>query len=72
MTMPAWMPEAWAQLGGEAQKSVGDFVNFLLSRKKSVEGEEVTLKPLQYGAFKGKIKVPENFDDPLPEFMDYM
>lgn len=72
MAMPAWMPEAWAQLSEDEQKSVSDFMDFLLSRKRTVEGDSSSIKPLHYGVFKGKIKVPENFDDPMPEFADYM
>jgi hypothetical protein len=34
MAMPAWIPEAWVQLSEEEQKSVIDFMDFLLSRKK--------------------------------------
>ena len=72
MAMPAWMPEAWAQLNEEDQKSVSDFMSFLLNRKKPAQEEATLLKPVNYGVFKGRIKVPENFDDPLPEFEEYM
>ena len=63
MAMPAWMPEAWAQLSEDDQKSVSDFVHFLLDREKAVQREGKSIKPLQYGVFKGKIKVPEGFDE---------
>jgi len=72
MAMPAWMPEAWAQLNEEDQKSVSDFMSFLLNRKKPTQEKAASLKPLNYGVFKGRIRVPENFDDPLPEFAEYM
>ena len=72
MAMPAWIPEAWAELSQDDQKSVSDFMKFLLSREKPAEAGDAAVKPLSYGVFKGKIKVPENFDDPMPEFSDYM
>ena len=71
MAMPAWMPEEWAKLSEDDQKSVSDFMKFLLSRREAREAGE-SVKPLNYGVFKGKIRVPENFDDPLPEFANYM
>ena len=72
VAMPAWVPDAWAQLSEDDQKSVSDFMKFLLSREKPAEGAESPVAPLEYGVFKGKIKVPEHFDDALPEFSDYM
>ena len=71
MAMPAWMPEEWAKLSEDDQKSVSDFMKYLLS-KADAPGTDAPIKPLNYGVFKGKIRVPENFDDPLPEFEDYM
>ena len=71
MAMPAWIPEAWGALSADDQKSVSDYMQFLLSRQKT-EGREEKPKPLNYGVFKGKIRVPDSFDDPLPEFADYM
>ena len=70
--MPAWMPEAWAQLNEDDQKSVGDSMSFPLNRKAPAQEKAASLKPLNYGVFKGRIKVPESFDDPLPEFAQYM
>ena len=67
MAMPAWMPEAWAELNANEQKQISDFMQFLLSQNR-----EKKLQPLNYGVFKGKIKLPPNFDDPLPEFSEYM
>ncbi len=72
MAIPAWMPEAWAQLNEADQKSVSDFMSFLLDRKALTQEKTGSLKPLNYGVFKGRIKVPENCDDPLPEFAEYM
>ena len=71
MAMPAWMPEEWAKLSEDDQKSVSDFMLFLLARREAPRSDG-QVKPLNYGVFKGKIRVPENFDDPLPEFSDYM
>ena len=72
MAMPAWLPEAWAQLNEDDQKSVSDFMSFLMNRKAPAQEKTVSLKPLNYGVFKGRIKVPENFDDPLPENVETM
>ena len=71
MAMPAWMPEEWAKLSEGDQKSVSDFMRFLLARREAPQSD-VQVKPLNYGVFKGRIHVPENFDDPLPDFADYM
>lgn len=65
---------AWEESGGnrmDEQKSVNDFKTSLLS-EATPDIEETSVKPLQYGVFKGKIKVPESFDDPVPAFADYM
>lgn len=64
MAMPAWMSEEWAKLSEDDQILVGDFMQFLLSRQRDAEQKEKP-RPLNYGVFKGKIRVPENFDDPL-------
>ena len=72
MAMPAWLPEAWAQLNEDDQKSVSDFMSFLLKRKALAQEKTVSLKRLNYGVFKGRKKVPENFDDLLPENVETM
>ena len=69
MAMPAWVPETWAKLNEENQKQAGDFLQFLLSRQNE---EQQPKQEFPFGILKGKIKVADNFDDPLPEFEEYM
>jgi hypothetical protein len=44
------------------------FLDFLLSKQQT----EQTQKVPQFGCAKGKIKMSENFDEPLEDFKDYM
>ena len=69
MAIPAWIPEAWAELSPENQKQAGDFLYFLLERQ---EKEKKARSAFQFGTLKGEIEVSENFDDPLPQFKEYM
>ena len=75
MAMPAWVPEAWNALSEDNQKQAGDFLRFLLEQQNNAQevfATEASPKPMNYGVLKGHIKVPEGFDDPLPEFKEYM
>lgn len=68
MAMPAWVPEAWAQLSEENQKQAGDYLKLLLSRQE----EPKPKKPFPFGIMKGQIHIADNFDDPLPGFEEYV
>ena len=70
MAMPAWMPEAWSKLSADNQKKAENIIQFLLAQL----GDEQPAKKtkLQFDVLKGKIKIADNFDDPLPEFEEYM
>ena len=69
MAMPAWVPEAWAQLNEENQKQVGDFLQSVLLQQKEADKAK---KAFPFGILKGKIHMSDSFDDPLPEFEEYM
>jgi len=49
----------------EMQKEVSLFTDFLLSKSS------YTTTP-KFGSLKGKIRLSEDFDAPLPDFNDYM
>ena len=73
--MPAWIPEAWNRLSIDNQKKAESIIHVLLSElSDSTPMEAVKPKKtnIQYDVLKGKIKIADNFDDPLPEFEEYM
>ena len=53
-------------LSDDMKSQVIDFIDFLLS-KKDKENQKPT-----FGYLKGKIKMSENFDEPLEDFKEYM
>ena len=69
MAMPAWVSEAWAKLSEENQKQASDYLQLLLSQQQESARPK---KEFPFGALKGQIWVADNFDDPLPEFEEYM
>ena len=70
MAMPAWMPETWAKLNEENKEQASSFIQALLSKQENEE--ELKKKGFRFGILKGKIKVSADFDDPLPEFEEYI
>jgi len=58
------------KLPPEKQVEVEDFVNFLASKQLGQEAQ--LLKKRQFGAFKGKITMSDDFDEPLEDFKEYM
>ena len=51
------------------KKEVEDFIEFLLYKKgkgKSVSNDR------EFGVFKGRVKISEDFDAPLSDFDEYM
>ncbi len=70
MAMPAWIPESWAKLNDANKKQAEDFIQFLLLKQKeeTLPGKE----GFPFGILRGKIKISDDFDDPLPEFEEYM
>jgi hypothetical protein len=47
---------------------VSDFVDFLLSKKKSA----IKAKKPKFGYAKGQFKMSPDFDEPLDDFKEYM
>lgn len=54
-------------LSPDLKKEVADFVDFLISKSKSHHKAVA-----KFGSAKGKIKMSEDFDEPLEDFKDYM
>jgi len=50
------------------RQEVADFVEFLKTKNKS----EPKLKSREFGYAKGKIKLSDDFDEPLAMFADYV
>ncbi len=50
------------------KREVLDFVEFLQTKNKNKSNK----KPRIFGSLKGKIKMSEDFDDPIEVFKDYM
>ena len=72
MAMPAWIPEAWSKLSEEQQKEAGDFLRLLLDSSKDKNLRNPDHRGFPFGILKGKIRVADNFDDPLPGLEEYM
>ena len=47
---------------------VQDFIDFLQAKRS----QEISEKSRTFGSLKGKIKMSEDFDDPIEDFKDYM
>lgn len=67
-TMPVNIPKIWSQLNGTNQKHALTYMEFLYHQQQESEAKP---KPLPYGILKGKLKMSEDFDDPMPEFEEY-
>jgi len=52
------------------RQEVEDFIDFILSKKRSVGEKKIA--PRKVGLLKGKLKMAEDFDDPIEDFKDYM
>lgn len=70
MAMPAWIPEAWNRLSADNQKKAENILQVLLKELGEAEAPKKT--HIQYDIMRGRINVAGNFDDPLPEFEEYM
>lgn len=53
------------------KKQVSDFVAFLKEKAKKTS-EKKKIKERKAGSLKGKIKMSDDFDEPLEEFKEYM
>lgn len=67
-TMPMNIPKIWSQLNGTNQEHVLAYMEFLYHQQQESEKKP---KPLPYNMLKGKMLIPEGFDDPMPEFEEY-
>ena len=68
MALPAWIPEAWAQLSDENKKQASDFLQALLTKQKDGKGPKKTR--LQFDTLKGQLDTLDHFDDPIPGFIN--
>jgi len=63
-----------ASLPEDVRSQVVEFIEFLLQRRKKSDEPtstaDLNLRPL--GKFKGKIRMSDDFDEPLEDFKDYM
>ena len=62
------IPKIWSQLNGTNQQNVLTYMEFLYHQQQESEAKP---KPLPYNMLKGKMVIPEGFDDPMPEFEEY-
>jgi hypothetical protein len=62
------LPYSLTDLPKDIQQEVKDFIEFLLSRRKSQPSKS---KKPTFGSAKGKIKLTPDFDEPLEDFKDY-
>ena len=64
------------QMPEDVKKQVTDFIDFVMSKKEkenkldSTEKKETNKRP--FGILKGKIKMADDFDEPMEDFKDYM
>ena len=57
-----------SSLPSDLKNEVNDFVDFLLSKKKS----QISRKKPKFGSAKEQIYISPDFDEPLDDFKDYM
>lgn len=60
--------QLYSSLPQELQKEVKEFMEYLLKKKKKESNNKPKRKA---GIAEGKIRIKEDFDDPLPEFQEY-
>lgn len=65
------------QMPEEVKDQVNDFIDFIISRKELKKDEldhsgKSTNDKRPFGILKGKIKMADDFDEPLDDFKDYM
>ncbi len=67
-TMLVNIPKIWNQLNGTNQEHALTYMEFLYHQQQESEAKP---KLLPYNILKGKMVIPEGFDDPMPEFGEY-
>ena len=64
------------QMPDDVKNQVNDFIDFIMSKKEKesklseIKNGEANKRP--FGILKGKIKMSDDFDEPLEDFKDYM
>lgn len=54
----------------DMQTEVKDFVGFL--KTKLINKKSIIIKKREFGKYSGKIKIANDFDEPLVDFKEYM
>ncbi|WP_375434388.1 DUF2281 domain-containing protein [uncultured Hymenobacter sp.] len=76
MTHVQEITQALETLPPDLQQEVADFVAFVVQRRQAaaaVFAQELAERRQQgFGRFKGLIEVPDDFNEPLDDFKDYM
>lgn len=60
--------QLYSSLPLELQKEVKEYIEYLITKKKKKSSNKPKRKA---GIAKGKIRIKEGFDDPLPDFQEY-
>lgn len=73
MAMPETVLKDWAALNREDQEQAAQFISLLAYRRQHENApQEPRKSKVQFDVWKGQIEVLDNFDDPMPEFEEYM
>ena len=72
--MPASYPHIWSKLSAANQVHAQKYMEFLYQQQENQPQMEEAQKAEAklFGILKGKMIIPEGFDDPMPEFKEYM
>ncbi|MBM2816242.1 MAG: hypothetical protein HW421_3004 [Ignavibacteria bacterium] len=62
----------YEQLPDAYKQEAIDFIEFLFSKSNQKKIEKKNHKRNAFGSLKGKIKMADDFDEPLEDFRDYM
>ncbi len=74
MALPASYLEMWEKLSDSNKAQANQFIEFLFDRqcREKSAAQKKVIQPIHPGVFKGKIKMLDHFDDPVPGFEEYM
>lgn len=78
-TVPVKYPQIWTKLSAKNQDHAQKYMEFLYQQQQQqqlqhqLQGtKKEKVKPRIFGILKGKMVIPEGFDDPMPELKEYM
>ena len=84
-TVSVKYPQIWAKLSAKNQDHAQKYMEFLYQQQQQQQlqhqlqhqqqrekTEKAKAKPRIFGILKGKMVIPEGFDDPMPELKEYM